>query len=103
MRTTAALAAFVALAAAGAACAKPSPRIVERSPAEITTAFRNPDMGWLTYVFRPVARPNSAFPGGPREARTTPLSSTVYTNYFTWADLEPVEGYYRWDLIDRFL
>jgi Beta-galactosidase len=87
-----ALAAAAAVATAGSS---KSPQIVVRSPAEVSTAFRNPGMGWLIYSFQPVQRPGAA--------QTTPLASTVYSNYFTWADLEPVEGHYRWDLIDRFL
>jgi hypothetical protein len=93
------LAGVVSLAlAAGAAvatAAKPSAQIVEQRPAEVSTVFRNPHMGWLIYAFRPISHPSMA--------QTTPVASTVYTNYFTWAELEPVEGLYRWDLIDRFL
>jgi hypothetical protein len=65
------------------------------SPTEITTAFRNPDKGWITYDFNPVLDP-----GGGKSAST---SSIFYTNAIAWGDLEPYQGIYRWHVVDRLL
>jgi len=64
-------------------------------PTELDYPFRNPDKGWVSYDFNPVTSP-----GG---AELTPLTSTVYTNFISWGDLEPYEGQYRWDLIDKLI
>jgi hypothetical protein len=70
---------------------------------EMNTPFRNPGKGWLVYLFRPVSRPTLSGNSGPQVAQDTPLASAVYTNYITWADLEPTEGSYRWDAIDAMI
>ena len=68
---------------------------VEYAPLEIATVFRNPDKGWIAYDFTPIENPG--------KAEMVPAISTVYTNYLSWGDLEPYEGQYRWDIIDRVL
>lgn len=68
---------------------------VNVKPTEITAPFRNPGMGWLTYVFDPIKNPGVA--------QDTPLASAVYTNYLTWADMEPVEGTFNWTPIDNLV
>lgn len=86
--------------AASTTCTDPSlfgtiPNTTRVCPQEIFTAFRNPGKGWLLYNFHPAT--------APATAESTPLASSIYTNDFLWADLEPAEGQYRWDLIDAFI
>jgi hypothetical protein len=64
-------------------------------PSELDYPLRNPDKGWIAYDFNPIRSP-----GG---AEITPLASTVYTNFISWGDLEPYEGQYRWDRIDKLI
>lgn len=68
-------------------------------PLESITAFRNPGKGWVAYLFDPESNPtvsgNGANPPG--------YIDLIYTNYLTWAMLEPEEGQYRWDIIDRIV
>src|SRR5262249_37604983 len=64
-------------------------------PTEVTTAFKNPGMGWLMYDFAPMTAPGGAL--------ATPLASAVYTNQISWGDVEPYAGAYRWYLVDRLL
>lgn len=68
-------------------------------PVEYHGAFRNPGKGWVPYIFSPVENPSLA--SGGKEP--PPFASLVYCNYLTWAMLEPVEGVYRWDIIDRLV
>lgn|GEM_PF-2723447 len=68
-------------------------------PLESTEAFRNPGKGWVAYLFDPESNPtvsgNGANPPG--------YIDLIYTNYLTWAMLEPEEGQYRWDIIDQIV
>jgi hypothetical protein len=70
---------------------------------EVSTAFRNPDKGWLPYSFRPITRPLLAVPGGPATVDVTAYASSIYTNYICWTDLEPTEGAFDWSGIDALL
>jgi len=70
---------------------------------EVQTAYRNPDMGWLPYSFRPITRPLLAVPGGPTTVDITAYASSIYTNYICWTDLEPTEGAFDWTGIDALL
>lgn len=64
-------------------------------PTELTTAFRNPEKGWLGYSFEPLTAPASV--------ELSPIVGTVYTNYISWGDIEQSEGVYSWHLIDTLL
>ncbi len=68
-------------------------------PVEYTGAFRNPGKGWVPYIFFPEEDPFLTSAGREPPA----LASLVYCNYLTWAMLEPEEGAYRWDIIDRLV
>jgi len=64
-------------------------------PNELLLPLRNPDKGWIAYDFTPISHPGKAM--------MSPAVSTVYSNYFSWGDLEPYEGQYRWDIVDRWI
>jgi hypothetical protein len=69
--------------------------LVVVTPAENDVAMRNPGKGWLAYDFDPVAAP-----GG---AKLSEYIDEVYTNYFSWGDLEPYEGQYAFFRIDALM
>ena len=64
-------------------------------PQHNNAAFRNPGKGWVVYDFTPTS--------GGSIAHNTPLASLVYSNYFSWGDLEPTEGGYDFSPIDNFI
>lgn len=53
--------------------------------------LKNPDMGWVIYAFDPAA---------PESIDLYSHASILYTNYITWADLEPVDDAFDWTLIE---
>lgn len=67
-------------------------------PAASGRVFRNPGKGWVPYIFHPEkywrTSAGEELPG---------FISTVYCNYLTWALLEPIEGEYRWEIMDRIV
>jgi hypothetical protein len=63
-------------------------------PPPVTTAFRNPRMGWVVYDF---------YPFTDKPVANTPLASVIFSNFFSWGDLEPVEGQYDFSGIDNML
>jgi len=68
------------------------------TPREILQPLKNPDMGWTTYSFKPYTDTVAVF-GGQMSKYTT----NVYSNYFSWRDLEPEEGVYDFTPIDNFI
>lgn len=62
------------------------PGLVRRSFREVDTLFANPGQGWMSQQRRPRGEPR--FP-----------CSVVYIR-FNWAEAEPEEGKYNWNLID---
>lgn len=64
-------------------------------PEKNNAAFRNPGKGWVVYDFAPAS-------SGAIDSNT-PLASLVYSNYFSWGDLEPTEGGYDFSPIDNLI
>jgi len=64
-------------------------------PLEVNTAFRNPDKGWLPYLFTPLSNPAST--------QITAYASSIYTNYVPWSSLETSEGVYDWTIVDSII
>jgi len=62
------------------------PGLVQRTFREVDTLFANPGQGWMSQQRRPRGEPR--FP-----------CSVVYIR-FNWAEAEPEEGKYNWNLID---
>ena len=83
------------------------PQTLSVYPAEIKTAFRNPGMGWVAYTFEPIVpgTANSSASSGVTgiKLNNTDLASEIYTIYFTMGDLNPSQGAYRFDFIDRLI
>ncbi len=69
------------------------------TPLESQQAFRNPGKGWVVTNTAPDRAPAAISGGGV----PPPFVDTIYSNYFTWAMLEPAEGQYRWDILDTFV
>ena len=70
---------------------RPVPEVsstVSVRPTELSEPFRNPDLGWVSYDF--------AASTAPGAAKVSPFVSSVYSNFFSWGDLEPAEGIYEW-------
>ncbi|MEO8205525.1 MAG: DUF4832 domain-containing protein [Chthoniobacterales bacterium] len=66
--------------------------IITTKPREITDVLTNPGMGWTTFF---------SF-NGDEENKNYPKSSIAYFRLY-WDALEPNEGEYRWDIIDKLL
>ncbi len=82
-----------------------APETITFTPKEIDEPLKNPGMGWATYDFFPFKGRSSQYPdaGAGDTVHKYYLSSFAYSNYYTWRDLEPEEGVYRFDLIDQFV
>lgn len=66
--------------------------VVVRPVEDTVSLYANPGMGWQT--FGRVAR---------RDANLADLPTTTVYHRFSWNDLEPEEGQFRFDLFDRWL
>lgn len=67
-------------------------------PQEILQPLKNPDMGWTTYSFKPYTDTAAVFGG-----QMSKYSTNIYSNYFSWRELEPSEGVYDFSPINNFL
>ncbi len=72
-------------------------RIVYK-PQEIQYPLKNPDTGWINYSFSPFTDFTPLYSGS-----SSKYSTTCYSNYFTWRDLEPQEGVYDFSAINNFV
>jgi hypothetical protein len=79
-------------------------RIETVTPVEISTPLVNPDQGWgiwagpRYYTGRPMSLNDNTTAFGD----DAPLFSWILIDWM-WADLEPEEGKYKWDELDRIL
>ena len=69
-----------------AASGRPGASWTSRQFQEVDTLFANPGQGWMSQARAPKAEPR--FP-----------CSVVYIR-FNWADIEPEQGQYKWQVID---
>lgn len=67
-------------------------------PQEILQPIKNPNMGWTAYSFKPYTDTTAVFGG-----QMSRYSTNLYSNYFSWRELEPAEGVYDFSAIDNFL
>lgn len=68
------------------------------TPQEILQPLKNPNMGWTTYSFKPYTDTTAVFGG-----QMSKYSTNIYSNYFSWRELEPSEGVYDFTPIDNFV
>jgi Beta-galactosidase len=64
----------------------PRPALVHRTFREVDTLLANPGQGWMSQAHTPKADPRFPY-------------SVVYIR-FNWADIEPEQGKYNWQVID---
>lgn len=65
--------------------------MVHRTFDEAAGPLKNPDMGWVVYAFDP---------WNPESIDRYAHASILYTNYVTWADLEPTDDAFDWTVIE---
>ena len=78
--------------------ASEKPETVIYTPQEILQPLKNPNMGWTTYSFKPYTDTTAVFGG-----QMSKYSTNLYSNYFSWRELEPSEGVYDFTSIDNFV